>query len=170
VIARIVDEVLHSPVDRVFVVMGPDGARIAEALAGRRVEFLTNPDPEGEMLSSVRCGLRAMPEDCEAVLVVLGDQPGVTAEVIAALVQAFHTSERGIAMPTHNGRRGHPLMFAMRYREEILNHYDDIGLRGLLHAHTGDVCEVEFPVPNVIDDMDLPEDYEREAKRYKNGS
>ena len=84
-IARIVDEVLRSPVDRVFVVVGPDGGRIAEALAGRRVEFVTNPDPEAEMLSSVRCGLRAMPEDCEAVLVVLGDQPGVTAEVIATL-------------------------------------------------------------------------------------
>ena len=70
-------------------------------------------------------------------------------------------------MPTYNGRRGHPLMFAMRYRDEILNQYDDVGLRGLLHAHPEDVCEVEFPAPNVIDDMDLPEDYEREAKRYK---
>ncbi len=169
-IARIVDEVLSGPVDRVFVIVGPDGDRITEALAGRRVEFVTNPDPEAEMLSSVRCGLRAMPEDCEAVLVVLGDQPGVTADVIASLVQAFHASGRGIATPTHNGRRGHPLMFAMRYRDEILNNYEDIGLRGLLHAHPEDVCEVEFPAPNVIDDMDLPEDYERETKRYKNGS
>ncbi len=170
VIARIVDEVLRGPVDRVFVIVGPDGARIAEALAGRRVEFVTNPDPEAEMLSSVRCGLRAMPEDCDAVLVVLGDQPGVTAEVIAALVQAYKTSGRGIAAPIHKGKRGHPLLFAMRYRDEILNHYDDVGLRGLLHAHPEDVCEVEFPAPNVIDDMDLPEDYERETKQYKNGS
>jgi molybdenum cofactor cytidylyltransferase len=170
VIARIVDEALRSPVDRVFVIVGPDGGLIAEALAGRRVDLIINPDPEAEMLSSVRCGLRAMPEDCEAVLVVLGDQPGVTAEVVAALVQAFQTSGRGIATPIHKGRRGHPLMFAMRYREEILNRYDDVGLRGLLHAHPEDVCEVEFPAPNVIDDMDLPEDYERETKQYKNGS
>ena len=170
VIARIVDEVLCSPVDRVFVIVGPDGGQIAEALAGRRVEFITNTDPEAEMLSSVRCGLRAMPEDCTAVLVVLGDQPGVTADVVAALVQAYKTSGRGIAMPTHNGRRGHPLLFAMRYRDEILNHYKDVGLRGLLHAHPEDVCEIEFPTPNVIDDMDLPEDYEREIKQYKNGS
>jgi molybdenum cofactor cytidylyltransferase len=170
VIAGIVDEVFRSPVDRVFVVVGPDGARIAEALAGRRVEFVTNSDPEAEMLSSVRCGLRAMPEDCEAVLAVLGDQPGVTAGVIAAIVQAFHTSSRGIVIPTHNGHRGHPLLFAMRYRDEILTRHDDVGLRGLIHAHPEDVYEVDFPAPNVIDDMDLPEDYEREAKRYNNGS
>ncbi len=88
VIARIVDEVLRGPVDRVFVIVGPDGARIAEALAGRRVDYVINPDPEAEMLSSVRCGLRAMPEDCDAVLMVLGDQPGVTADDIAALCKA----------------------------------------------------------------------------------
>jgi molybdenum cofactor cytidylyltransferase len=168
-IARIVDEALRAPVDRVFVVVGPDGARIAEALAGRQVEFVTNPAPGAEMLSSVRCGLRAMPEDCDAVLAVLGDQPGVTADVIAAIVQAFHASGRGIVAPLYIGKRGHPLMFAMHYRDEILNHYDDIGLRGLIHAHPEDVCEVEFSTPNVMDDMDFPEDYERETKRYKNG-
>ena len=170
VIARIVDEVLCSPVDRVFVIVGPDGGRIAEALAGRKVEFVSNTDPEAEMLSSVRCGLRVMPEDCDAVLVVLGDQPGITADVIVVLMQAYFESGCGIATPTHNGRRGHPLLFAMRYRDEILTRYDDVGLRGLLQAHPEDVCEVEFPAPNVIDDMDLPEDYEREIKQHKKGA
>ena len=119
------------------------------------------------MLSSVRCGLRVMPEDCDAVLVVLGDQPGITADVIVALVQAYFESGCGIAIPTHNGRRGHPLMFAMHYRDEILNNYDDIGLHGLLHAHPQDVCEIEFPTTNVIDDMDLPEDYDREKRLFQ---
>ena len=85
-------------------------------------------------------------------------------------MQAYKTSGRGIAVPIYKGQRGHPLMFTMRYRDEILNQYEDVGLRGLLHAHPEDVCEVEFPAPNVIDDMDLPEDYEREIKRYNNGS
>ncbi len=169
VIARIVDEVLSAAVDRVFVVIGPDGGRIVDALAGRQVEFVTNPDPEAEMLSSIRCGLRALPQDCSAVLVVLGDQPGVTAEVITALVQAYKNSGRGIAVPIYKGKRGHPLIFNIRYRDEILNQYDEVGLRGLLYTHPQDVCDVEFPAPNVLDDMDLPEDYKREIKRYNNG-
>ena len=170
VIAHIVDELLSSPVDRVFVIVGPDGDQIAEALAGRRVEFVTNPDPEAEMLSSVRCGLRAMPEDCAAMLVVLGDQPGITADVVAALLKAFQTSGRGIVVPIYNGKRGHPLLIAMRYRDEILNCYEDVGLRGLLHAHLGDVYELEFSVPNVIEDMDVPEDYQRAVTAFLNRS
>ncbi len=160
-IARIVDEVLRSPVDEVLVVIGPDGERIAEALAGRRVRFVTNPDAEGEMLGSVRCGLRAMSETCVGVLLVLGDQPGISAGVIAALIRAFRAGGRGIVVPTHGGRRGHPLLFAMPYRDEILARYDEAGLRGLLQAHPEDVLEVEVAAPGVLVDMDVPEDYQR---------
>jgi molybdenum cofactor cytidylyltransferase len=161
VIACVVDEVLRSPVDRVFVVIAPDGSLIAEALAGRRVEFVANPDPESEMLASVRCGLRATPQDCAAALVVPGDHPGVTAEVISSLIEAFEAGARGIVVPAYNGRRGHPLLLSMRYRNEILTRYDDTGLRGLLRAHAGDVHEVEVPTAGVVEDMDLPEDYVR---------
>ena len=160
-IARVVDEVLRSPVAEVFVVIGHEGERVAEALAGRRVRFVPNPDAEGEMLSSVRCGLRAVPENCAAVLMVLGDQPGISANVIATLAGAFRTAGRGIVVPTHGGRRGHPLLFAMQYRGEILSRYNEVGLRGLLQAHPEEVFEVAVAAPGVLEDMDVPEDYHR---------
>jgi molybdenum cofactor cytidylyltransferase len=165
-IARVVDAVLAGPVDDAVVVVGNDGARIAEALAGRRVRFVANPDPEGEMLSSVRCGLRALPQGCEAALVVLGDQPGLTAEVVAALVRAFRGSGRGIVVPTHRGRRGHPVLIAARYRDQVLARYDGVGLRGLLKAHHDDVLEVGVFAPAVIEDVDEPADYERAAGAF----
>jgi len=162
-IARIVDEVLAGPVAEVVVVVGTDGGRIADALAGRRVTLVANPDPAGEMLSSVRCGLRAMPEACTAALVVLGDQPSLTAGLVAALAGAHRATGRGLVVPTYRGRRGHPLLVAMRYREEVLRGYDDVGLRGLLRAHPQDVGEVETGVPGVVEDMDVPDDYRRAA-------
>jgi molybdenum cofactor cytidylyltransferase len=174
IIARIVEEVLRGPVDRAIVVIGPDGRGIRTALAGRSVHFVTNPDPESEMLESVRCGWRALAmnrlpvaayraENIAAALIVLGDQPGLTAGVIACLVQAFRTTGRGIVAPVHEGRRGHPLLVAARYGEEILTRYDETGLRGLLQAHCEDVLEVAAGTPVVLEDMDEPEDYERLA-------
>ena len=160
-IACIVDQVLAGPVDRAFVIIGRDGERVAQALAGRPVAFVDNGDPEGEMLTSVRCGLAAMPDDTAAVLVVLGDQPGITADIVATLVRAFRANRRGIVVPTHGGRRGHPLLFAAHYRHEILSRYQGIGLRGLLQAHPEDVFEVDVAAPGVLEDMDVPEDYGR---------
>ena len=165
-IAHVADAVLAGPADRVFAVVGADGAGIADALAGRGVHLVTNPDAEGEMLSSVRCGLRVVPQDAAAALVVLGDQPGITSEVVAAVVDAFRSSGRGIVVPTHAGLRGHPLLIAMRYRDEILSCHDGTGLRGLLQAHPDDILEVEVPVPGVREDVDTPEHYARTAARF----
>jgi len=160
-IARIVDELLRSPVDETSVVTGTDGGRITEALADRRVCFVNNPDRDGDMLSSVRCGLRALPASCRAVLVVLGDQPRLTAEMVGKLIGAFHQCGRGIVVPVHGQRRGHPLLFSTRFRDEILQRFDGAGLRGLLEAHPQEVGEVAVEDQRVLDDVDTPEDFRR---------
>jgi len=165
-IARVVDRVLRSPVDEVLVVTGRDAKLIAEALAGRRVRFVANADTQAEMLSSVRCGLAALPDRCDGVLIVLGDQPGITAETVALLIDAFRSGRGKIVVPSHNGRRGHPLLLSAAYREEIQTRYDDVGLRGLLRAHAADVFEVEVSSPGVLLDIDEPQDYERAAAEF----
>ena len=69
VIGHVVDAIRSSPVDRIIVVVGRDEEAIRRALGDREVMFAVNPDPEGDMLSSVRCGLQALPGECRAVLV-----------------------------------------------------------------------------------------------------
>jgi molybdenum cofactor cytidylyltransferase len=114
------------------------------------------------MLSSVRCGLRALPAMCEAILVALGDQPAVTAGLVDALVEGFRAGRHRIVVPVHGGRRGHPLLFSADYRPEILTQYDDQGLRGLLGAHPDEVFELPVSTAAVLSDVDYPEDYQRE--------
>ena len=168
-IAQVVDELLRSPVDQVFVVIGKDGKPILEAIAGRCMHCVTNTQAEDEMLHSVRCGLKAMPEESAAVMVALGDQPGITADVVAELVLSFHATGRGIVVPTFEGKRGHPLLFAMHYRDEILTRHEGRGLRGLLEAHPQDVFELEVATSGVLEDIDLPEDYRRAIARLSKG-
>ena len=93
------------------------------------------------------CGLAALPQECTAALIGLGDQPGLTANTMAQLLRAFQTADRGMIVPTANGRRGHPLLVALRYRDEILTSYEAVGLQGLLQAHPEDVHEVEVGTP-----------------------
>ena len=164
IIARIVDSVLKSSVGEVCVVVGSDAEAIKSVLAGRKVQFVFNPDPQADMLRSVRCGLRVLPEDCEAVLVVLGDQPGVTSDLIDALIQKFRAGQHAIIVPRCRERRGHPLLFAARFRDEVLTHHESVGLQGLLAAHPQQVGEIEVASAEMLVDMDTPEDYERWQK------
>ncbi len=167
VIGHIVDQIAESAVDHIYVVVGRDQAAVTEALSGYSAEVVVNPEPDSAMLDSVRCGVRALPPHCRAVLVVLGDQPGITPGLVDALVAAFDSSAKGIAVPIHDGRRGHPLLFAIGYCDSVLTQYDDVGLRGLLRDHPDDVLEV--PWPRAIADLDYPEDYRRELDRLQAG-
>jgi molybdenum cofactor cytidylyltransferase len=162
VIAHIVDQLLASTVDEVHVVVGHQAERVSRELSGRPVSIVNNPNYRSGMLSSVRCGLRNLPEECQAVLVAIGDQPSITYRLIDQMLQSFAATEKSILVPFYNRKRGHPILFSALYSDEILTHYDDVGLRGLLHAHPDDVFELTVSTSAVLSDMDCPEDYRRE--------
>jgi molybdenum cofactor cytidylyltransferase len=164
VIARIVDELQLSPLQETVVVVGRDSEKVQHALKGRALSFVTNPNFADDMLSSVRCGLRTVPSGCGAVLIVLGDQPNITSQLIGRLIRAFKKSGRGIIVPAHNGQRGHPLLIATRFRDELLSRHEGVGLRGLLDAHPQEVLRVEIADAAALEDMDTPEDYQRQSR------
>ena len=171
VVGHIARELLASGLDHTIVVVGKDATLIADALRqatkgeGGRLTIITNPDLEADMLSSVRCGLRALPDACDTVLVALGDQPSITARLIDQLLAAFSTAAGGILVPVYDGETGHPILFSTRYRREVLTCYDSVGLRGLLQGHPDDVVELPVEDSAILSDMDYPEDYRKELER-----
>ena len=167
VIARIVDELRQCRLQKIIVVVGRDGEAVEHALNGRDVTFVTNPDPSGDMLSSVRSGLHATTIGCEAMLIVLGDQPNISSELASKLIERFPESGDGIVVPTHLGQRGHPLLIAARFRDELLSQHEGVGLRGLLAAHPEVVLRLELEDATVFADMDTPEDYQNQLARAK---
>ncbi|UCG56751.1 MAG: nucleotidyltransferase family protein [Phycisphaerales bacterium] len=162
VIGHIVAQLLRSTVDKIFVVVGHKGEKVAEQMPEGAVSIVTNPNYQAGMLSSVRCGIEHLPQDCDAVLVVLGDQPSITSELVDEMVKSFAGTEEGVVVPVYQGKRGHPILFAERYCSEVSTCFDDVGLKGLLHAHPDEVFELEVASPGVLSDMDHPEDYKRE--------
>lgn len=168
VISHIVDQVLSSKVEKVYVVTGHQAEQVAGELSGKPIFIVNNPEYKTGMLSSVRAGLRNIPQECKAVLVALGDQPSIKTELINQMIQSFFSTEKKVIVPLHKGKHGHPILFSKTYRDEILTNYDDIGLRGILQAHNEDVFEMNVSNPAVLSDMDNPRDYSREIEKYEN--
>jgi molybdenum cofactor cytidylyltransferase len=167
VIGHIADQVLAGGVRSAVVVVARHDQTVRAALTDRAVTFVENPDPAGDMLSSVRAGLRALPADTSAAMIVLGDQPSITSELIRSLVGACQSCGGGIVTPVYSGKRGHPMLVAARYFDELLNYHDGVGLRGLAAAHHDDVFELPVPEEGVLMDIDYPDDYKRELARFE---
>lgn len=164
VITHIVDQLLASTLDKVLVVVSARDKQITKQLADRSVSLINNPHPNAEMLSSVRCGLQALSPHYQNILIALGDQPNITPQLIDQLIRAYNQSDKNILVPFYQGRRGHPILLSTCFRDEIINQFDNIGLRGLLHAHPDDIFELNVSTGAVLSDMDLPEDYQQQLK------
>jgi molybdenum cofactor cytidylyltransferase len=158
-ITHVVDQLLPA-VEGVLVVVPADGRGIPAALGDRPVRCIHNPDPAADMLSSIRVGLRHLPPEAAGALVALGDNPGITTAVVQAL-RAGHAGRMRITVPVFAGRRGHPVLVGSGHFPEVLSAHDGVGLRGLLMAHRDLVVEVPVASPDILHDVDTPEDYQR---------
>jgi molybdenum cofactor cytidylyltransferase len=157
VIGQIVRTLRASPVRGVIVVTSPAEPAVASAAREAGAEVVANNDPAAEMLGSVRRGIRALPADCDAALVALGDQPTLRPELVTALVES--AAGGSIVVPLFRGRRGHPVLVPSRLFGEVLTRFDGVGLRGLLATHGEDVVELPAGDEWVLHDVDDPDAY-----------
>ncbi|HHV78405.1 MAG TPA: nucleotidyltransferase family protein [Firmicutes bacterium] len=127
-----------------------------------------NPDyATDEMLSSVKAGLRSLlncPQSpaLSAFLVCPVDMPLITADVVAELLRRHEELPERILIPVYNGRKGHPVLFPMRFIHEILELPPaSPGLRAVRDAHPLDVGLVPVTCEGILIDLDTPADYQK---------
>jgi molybdenum cofactor cytidylyltransferase len=162
VLSTVVGRLLEAPVDRVVVVLGcgAEAVRSAARLpADARVDVVENEGWEEGMASSLRRGVGAA-GDAEAVVIALGDQPGVDPRVVERLVDSFREGAP-LAVPVHGEERGHPVLFARSLFDELLAVRGDVGAREVVRAHWPRAAKVEAAP---LADLDTPEDFEELEK------
>ena len=167
IIETVINNVLNSMIDNVMVVLGADHDKIRNALNHLPVQFCHNEQHGTGMLSSVMCGFRSLPENANAALIYLGDQPGIPPIVTDTILEAYNEDLMGIVIPVYNHRRGHPLLVDLKYRWEIQKLDLEQGLRSLMHLFPEDVLEVEVDEPGILVDIDTKEDYTKATKQNK---
>jgi len=159
-VGQAIDNLLNASVDETIVVVGHKAEEITKAIATKPVKIMLNPNYRQGMSTSIIAGLILVDPKSQAVMLALGDQPLVASQTINQLIEAFHNQNKGIAVPTHQGKRGHPIIFAIRYKPELMELEGDIGGREILQRHPEDILEVAVDSESVITDINTQEDYQ----------
>lgn len=89
------------------------------------------------------------------------DIPLVKRGTVRDMARAFSISRAGIIYPCYQGKRGHPVFVAKRYRELILEWPGQGGLNQLLYQFEKKIMEVHVDDPGILMDMDTIDDYKR---------
>ena len=153
-----VEAVSASQASHTVVVLGHESDAVRAAVADLGPEFSINPDYAAGLSTSLQAGIAALPEDVDGAIVCLADMPRVSPTVIDRMIAAFDPLEgRAIVVPTRNGKRGNPVLFAKRFFDEISAVSGDVGARHLIGNHDDVVVEIEITDDSVLTDVDTPE-------------
>ena len=167
IIETVVENVARSVSSNILVVLGSHREQIQEQLVNSAVKIGVNENYMDGMLSSAICGFRDLPGEAKAALIFLADQPQIPAQVTDLVIKAWIESGKGIVIPTFNGRRGHPVLIETRYKADIERLDPEKGLRVLSEKFKNDAFEVDCSIPEILRDIDTPEEYQFETSITK---
>jgi molybdenum cofactor cytidylyltransferase len=151
---------LDSGCTTVLAVLGAQSAMVRTELEDLPVQLLENPQWAEGMGSSVRCGVRgalALDPDLDATVLLLADQPQVTANTINRLVETATTTAKPIVASAYSNTLGVPALFTRDIFDELSNLPSEWGAKKLI-AEGGDRV-VAVPAPEAAWDIDTPENY-----------
>ena len=148
-------------IDRVIVVtaQGQTMAGVARLL-DPRVTRAINPDPSPGMLSSIQVGVAAAVE-ADILILLPADMPFVAASTVARVAEAAVRVPGSIVVPTHDGRRGHPIAIPAHLRALILQAEPQMTLKDVIATSGAQREELEIDDAGILRDVDVPADLER---------
>lgn len=161
-VQRAIDAANGSRCDPVVLVAGHEADVLLARVRAGRARAVRNPDYASGLSSSLRAGIDAA-DGADAAIVVLADQPGVTAALLDALVARQRATGAAAVIWSWNGRRTPPTLLTTALWPAARALEGDRGARELL-AGRDDIAVLEVdPALARLDDVDTREDHARLA-------
>lgn len=162
ILEHVITHAVEAGVEEVVVVTGNQAELVENSIRrtfwNQAVHTVYNPHYHLGMLSSVQCGIRHMMHS-DAVLIALGDQPTVPALVFKTLINVFPECGKGILIPKFRGKRGHPIILHKKHFSFVLGlDPQKDSLHQLTDAFPEDIFELEVESPEILHDIDAPQD------------
>ncbi len=149
--------VRHPRIEIVRVVLGSNAEEIRAESNVDSGTIVVNKNWRLGQLSSIQVAIRSLPAGATAGLLLCPvDHPLITACLVSRLIAEFDASQKLIALPTHLGRRGHPVIFHYSLYDELLAASPDVGARQVVWAHAGEIAEVPTDEAGVILNLNDP--------------
>ncbi len=160
VIQHVVGHVRQSRCKEIVVVVGDAADQVAAEVRGPGVQTVVN-DRYGEgMGTSIAAGISALPAESEAAVILLGDQPRITAASIDALIDAHRRTGKPLIASRYGAVTGAPTLIGRVLFDEARRLAGDAGGRWLIGRHPDLVDEVPLS-PDLAVDLDTPEEFAR---------
>ena len=170
VLARAIENVRAAGLVEIVLVLGASAEAIRRQLPQSVLDGLkvvVNQAYAQGMASSLREGLSALDPQSAAALIILGDQPLVRPQTLHQIIAGYHRSGAQIVIPSHQGKRGNPVLLNRSVFPEVMALEGDTGCRAIFANHLDAILKVEVEDPGILLDIDNQDDYDRLTLRIR---
>ena len=152
-LGQVVRNANASDLDRVVVVLGRASEELRGSVDFGRATVVENTAYGTGCASSLLAGMDAAGEDCEALVLLLGDQPGVRAVFIDSVLAEWRSSRHWASVTSYDGKLGHPFVCARKAFEDLRSLHGDKAVWKLIEAYPERVhrVDIEAPLPPDVD-------------------
>jgi len=163
-----INNLVNSKIDEIILVLGYKAEEIKKEISTKyeKLVITINPDFRDGMSSSIKHGIGSINPEAKAVLIVLGDQPLISSEIINSIINTYQEKDAAIVAPVYKGTIGHPVCFDLeKYRDRLLGLSGDKGAKEIVDANTDDFFGVDVSSDNILVDIDDKENYLKALKK-----
>ncbi|HEC34627.1 MAG TPA: HAD-IIA family hydrolase [Chloroflexi bacterium] len=160
-VAHVADTALAAGLNPVVVVLGCAATEAQASLTERPVRPVMNWRWREGLSTSVQVGLAMLPPDADGAIFLQCDQPLVPCDLLQRLVLLFEETGAPIVHPVLGGRQATPVLFSRSLFPELAAVTGDQGGRALIARYADDVATLEVEEPDLLADVDTPDDYRR---------
>jgi molybdenum cofactor cytidylyltransferase len=151
-----------------IIVLGHEAATIQQRIDFGADRVVIAADYRRGQSASLKAGLSAVPEGCDGVLFLLGDQPFICGEIVGKIMARFKRSDADIIIPTYGGKRGNPVLISRNLFGQLVLINSDAGARQLFKAFPDRILEIEVGPRRACLDIDTWDRYQALCRRDPN--
>lgn len=157
---------LDSGVKDVIVILGANEQPHQEVIRQLPVTIIANHYWKSGIGSSIKAGLNYLVRkspDNEAVIIMVCDQPSLTAQHLRNMIDSFKQTRSSIIASRYADTLGVPALFARSFFTNLLMLRDEQGAKKTIEQFKGQVKTVDFPEGSF--DIDTQQDYQNYLRR-----
>ncbi len=151
----------------ILVVTGYQAPSLSQVILSGEAREIYNPNFADGMFSSIQCGLAAVDDTSEGFFILPVDYPLVPGRLLEELMIAHQKKRDSFMVPTFMGKKGHPPLFPIAMKAQILDSQEGGGLKGVTTKHEKRMVKIPTLFEGAVMDMDRPEDYQEIIQIYQ---
>ncbi len=160
-IEKVINMACKSIANSNVIVLGHENKEL-EKFVNKDFIIAKNNDYKKGLSTSVKKGISALPDDCDAAIILLGDMPKITSRLINDLIKAYAPNKnKHIVTPSYNGKRGNPILIGRKFFPDILNLKGDMGAKNILTQNKDVILNLPQKNNSSMIDIDTNKDFKK---------